>query len=206
MRSNEKSRAESQKRAMKSVKVKEKPKELKVSEQKVKEKKVQKQKVKLSQGQKERLRKKRKKAREYLERILSSDTTSKTEKSYDKSSCSPKNDKSSKTNSSDANLRTEWSVKKGKVPGNDLDSSKSKEPCSGDDSDSSKSEEPPVELKSENSVPTMDDINFPPLRAENYKQKVDEVEISNQSFSDKKDFDVEKAFNPNVLNIFWKNG
>ncbi|MFS7953361.1 hypothetical protein Hanom_Chr07g00617641 [Helianthus anomalus] len=50
----------------------------------------------------------------------------------------------------------------------------------------------------------MDDINFPPLRAENYKQKVDEVEISNQSFSEKKDFDVEKVFNPNVLNIFGK--
>ena len=55
MRSNERSRAVSQKRVMKSVKVKEKPKELKVSEQKVKEPKVQEKKVKLSQGQKDRL-------------------------------------------------------------------------------------------------------------------------------------------------------
>ncbi|KAJ0520114.1 hypothetical protein HanIR_Chr10g0455801 [Helianthus annuus] len=40
---------------------------------------------------------------------------------------------------------------------------------SGDESDSSKSEEPQVELKGGNSVPSMDDVNFPPLRAENLK-------------------------------------
>ncbi|KAJ0743502.1 putative transcription factor interactor and regulator CCHC(Zn) family [Helianthus annuus] len=202
MRSNGRSRAVSQKRVMKSVKVKEKPKELKVSEQKVKEPKVQEKKVKRSQGPKDRLRKKRKKAREYLEKILSSDATSKTEKSSDKSSCSSKDDKSSKTNSSDANLRTEWSVKKGNVPGDEFVSSEIKEPCSGDDSDSSTSEEPQVELKSENSVPPMDDTNFPPLRAENSKQKVGKVKISN--YSEKKEFNVEKAFNNKVKNIFGK--
>ncbi|KAF5782171.1 putative transcription factor interactor and regulator CCHC(Zn) family [Helianthus annuus] len=80
---------------------------------------------------------------------------------------------------------------------------KSDDSC-GDESDSSKSEEPQVELKSENSVPPMDDVNFPPLRTENFKQKVGKVEISNQFFSEKKEFDVEKAFNPKVQNIFGK--
>ena len=75
---------------------------------------------------------------------------------------------------------------------------------SGDESDSSKSEEPQVEMKEENSVPTMDDVNFPPLSNGNLKQKIGKVEISNQFFSDKKEFDVEKAFNPKVLNIFGK--
>ncbi|KAJ0615857.1 putative transcription factor interactor and regulator CCHC(Zn) family [Helianthus annuus] len=102
MRSNERSRAVSQKRVMKSVKVKEKPKELKVSEQKVKEQKVQKQKVKLSQGQKDRLRKKRKKAREYLERILSSGSSVGKYKSSDEST--PSIAKLSKTNSSDTQV------------------------------------------------------------------------------------------------------
>ncbi|KAJ0843129.1 putative transcription factor interactor and regulator CCHC(Zn) family [Helianthus annuus] len=75
---------------------------------------------------------------------------------------------------------------------------------SGDESDSSKSEEPQVELKREQSVPTMDDANFPPLWTEHLKQKVGKVKISNQFFSEKKEFDVEKAFNPTVQNIFAK--
>ncbi|MFS7950869.1 hypothetical protein Hanom_Chr07g00588251 [Helianthus anomalus] len=50
----------------------------------------------------------------------------------------------------------------------------------------------------------MDDENFPPLRAENFKQKVGKIEISNQFISEKKEFDVEKAFNPTVQNIFRK--
>ncbi|MFS7947607.1 hypothetical protein Hanom_Chr06g00550241 [Helianthus anomalus] len=50
----------------------------------------------------------------------------------------------------------------------------------GDESDSSKSEEPQVEIKSDDSVPPMDDVNFPPLRTEILKSKVGKVEISNQ--------------------------
>ncbi|MFS8027760.1 putative transcription factor interactor and regulator CCHC(Zn) family [Helianthus anomalus] len=61
---------------------------------------------------------------------------------------------------------------------------------SGDESDSTKSEEPQVDVKIENSVPPMDDVNLPPLRAENLKSK--------------KEFDVEKAFNGNVKKIFGK--
>ncbi|KAF5822208.1 putative transcription factor interactor and regulator CCHC(Zn) family [Helianthus annuus] len=74
----------------------------------------------------------------------------------------------------------------------------------GDEYDSLKLEEPHVELKSEKSVPPMDDVNFPPLRAENLKSKVGKVEISNQFYSEKKEFDVEKAFNGKVKNIFGK--
>ncbi|KAJ0498132.1 hypothetical protein HanHA89_Chr13g0518991 [Helianthus annuus] len=135
MRLKRRSRDESHGKMKKSVKVEEKPKEQKKKEQK----------VKLSQGQKDRLRKKRKKAREYLERILSSDTTRKSDNSSDKLFCSPKNDQPSKTNSSNTNLRTEERVKKEKVvnqkinkskkvrfslPGDEFDSSKSKEPRS----------------------------------------------------------------------------
>ncbi|KAJ0734074.1 putative transcription factor interactor and regulator CCHC(Zn) family [Helianthus annuus] len=75
---------------------------------------------------------------------------------------------------------------------------------SGDESDSSKSEEPQVEVKSDNSVPPMDDVNFPSLRAENLKSKVGKVEISNQFYSEKKEFDVEKAFNGKVKHIIGK--
>ncbi|MFS7897994.1 hypothetical protein Hanom_Chr00s014892g01753861 [Helianthus anomalus] len=50
----------------------------------------------------------------------------------------------------------------------------------------------------------MDDANFPPLSNGNLKQKIGKVEISNQFFFEKKEFDVEKAFNPKVLNIFGK--
>ncbi|KAJ0836790.1 hypothetical protein HanRHA438_Chr16g0770971 [Helianthus annuus] len=50
----------------------------------------------------------------------------------------------------------------------------------------------------------MDDINFPPLRAENFKSKVGNVEISNQFYSEKKEFDFDKAFIGNVKKIFGK--
>ncbi|KAJ0847006.1 putative transcription factor interactor and regulator CCHC(Zn) family [Helianthus annuus] len=96
-----------------------------------------------------------------------------------------------------------WIVKKsGDSSSNDSDSSKSEELSSGDESDSTKSEEPQVEVKSEKSVPTVDDVNFPPLRAENFKKKIGKAEISNQFYYDKKVFDVEKAFNPKVKHIF----
>ncbi|KAJ0789584.1 putative transcription factor interactor and regulator CCHC(Zn) family [Helianthus annuus] len=75
---------------------------------------------------------------------------------------------------------------------------------SGDESDSTKSEEPQIVLKEENLVPPMDDENFPPLRAENFKTKVGKVKISNQFYSEKKEFDVEKVFNGNVKKIFGK--
>ncbi|MFS7911116.1 putative transcription factor interactor and regulator CCHC(Zn) family [Helianthus anomalus] len=78
-RSNDRLRANSQKMAKK-IPVKVKPKE-----QKVQEPKVQETKVKLSQGQKDRLRKKRKKAREYLEKILSSGSSVGKNKSSDES-------------------------------------------------------------------------------------------------------------------------
>ncbi|KAJ0846898.1 putative transcription factor interactor and regulator CCHC(Zn) family [Helianthus annuus] len=176
MRSKERSRAKSQKMVKKPVK--EKPKEQKVPETK----------VKLSQGQKDRLRKKRKKAREYLEKILSSDTTGKADKSSDKSSCSPKNDQSSKTDSSDTNLRTKGVLKKEKVvnqkinktkkvkfslPGDEFVSQETKEPCSGNESGSPKPEEPFVEVKIENSGLTMDDAIFPPLLNKNSKSPKD---------------------------------
>ncbi|KAJ0613912.1 putative transcription factor interactor and regulator CCHC(Zn) family [Helianthus annuus] len=74
----------------------------------------------------------------------------------------------------------------------------------GDESDFTKSEKPQFVLKEENSVPPMDEVNFPPLRAENLKSKVGKVEISNQFYSEKKEFDVEKAFSGNVIKIFGK--
>ncbi|MFS7977453.1 hypothetical protein Hanom_Chr10g00904131 [Helianthus anomalus] len=135
--------------AKKPVKVKEKPKEQKVQEKK----------VKLSQGQKNRLRKKRKKVREYLERILSSGSPVGSNKSSDESIHSTA--KSSKTNSSDTNLRTK--EKKEKVIGDESDVSKLDKPRSGDESGSSRPEEPLVEVKSEDSVLTMNDENFPSL-------------------------------------------
>ncbi|KAM0025509.1 putative transcription factor interactor and regulator CCHC(Zn) family [Helianthus debilis subsp. tardiflorus] len=75
---------------------------------------------------------------------------------------------------------------------------------SGDESDSTKSEEPRDEKKVEKPDPTMNDENFPPLRVENFMKKVGRVEISNQIYSDKKKFDVEKAFNGNVKRMFGK--
>ncbi|KAF5810292.1 putative transcription factor interactor and regulator CCHC(Zn) family [Helianthus annuus] len=105
-----------------------------------------------------------------------------------------------------ANLDNQkWVVKRSDdSSSNDSDSSKSEELSSGDESDSTKSEEPQIEPRVEKLVSPMDDANFPPLRAENFKQKVRKVEISNQFFSEKKEFDVEKAFNPTVHNIFGK--
>ncbi|KAJ0624743.1 putative transcription factor interactor and regulator CCHC(Zn) family [Helianthus annuus] len=98
-----------------------------------------------------------------------------------------------------------WVVKKSdNGSSKDSDSSKSEELSSGDESDSTKSEEPQVEEKGEKSVPTVDDVNFQPLRAENFKKKVGKIEISNQFYFDKKEFDVEKAFNPKVKHIFGK--
>ncbi|KAM0035510.1 putative transcription factor interactor and regulator CCHC(Zn) family [Helianthus debilis subsp. tardiflorus] len=105
-----------------------------------------------------------------------------------------------------ANLDNQkWVVKKsGDSSSDDSDSSKSEELSSSDESDSTKTEEPQIESKGEDSVLAMDDAKFLPLRAENFKQKIDKVEISNQFFSEKKEFDVEKAFNPTVQNIFGK--
>ncbi|KAJ0557036.1 putative transcription factor interactor and regulator CCHC(Zn) family [Helianthus annuus] len=98
-----------------------------------------------------------------------------------------------------------WVVKKSDDSfSDDSDSSKSEKLSSDNEADFTKSEEPQVESKGEKSVPPMDDANFPPLRVENFKQKVRKVEISNQFFSEKKEFDVEKAFNPKVKHIFGK--
>ncbi|KAM0057529.1 putative transcription factor interactor and regulator CCHC(Zn) family [Helianthus debilis subsp. tardiflorus] len=69
-KSSEILRVNSQKVAKIPVKVK--PQEQKVLKPKVQGQSIQEKKVKLSQGQKDRLRKKRKKARDYLENILSS--------------------------------------------------------------------------------------------------------------------------------------
>ncbi|KAJ0484226.1 putative transcription factor interactor and regulator CCHC(Zn) family [Helianthus annuus] len=197
-RSNDRLRANSQKMAKK-IPVGVKPKELKASgqnvkEQKVKKPKVQETKVKLSQGQKDRLRKKRKKAREYLERILSSGSLDRSNKSSDEST--PSAVKTRKKNSSDTNLGTKEEKKKEKVGdesdvpksdkppyGDESVSSETKEPHVGDESDSLKSdkpksgndsgmvklEEPCVEVKIENSSLTMDEKNFPPLLNKNSK-------------------------------------
>ncbi|MFS7953357.1 putative transcription factor interactor and regulator CCHC(Zn) family [Helianthus anomalus] len=107
-RSNERSRVASQKVARIPVKVK--PQEQKVLKPKVQEQSIPEKKVKLSQGQKDRLRKKRKKAREYLQKILSSDSPNRKSKSSDESISSIA--KSSKTDSSDTNLRTKEEKKK----------------------------------------------------------------------------------------------
>ncbi|KAJ0477461.1 putative transcription factor interactor and regulator CCHC(Zn) family [Helianthus annuus] len=91
-----------------------------------------------------------------------------------------------------------WVVKKSiDSSSDDSDRSKSEELFSGDESDPTKSEEPHVEENGEKSVPTVDDENFPPIRAENFKRKIGKVEISNQFYSNKKVFDIEKAFNLN---------
>ncbi|KAM0061776.1 putative transcription factor interactor and regulator CCHC(Zn) family [Helianthus debilis subsp. tardiflorus] len=74
----------------------------------------------------------------------------------------------------------------------------------GDESDSTKSVEPQVEVKEEKSVPSKDDVEIPSLKFEDIKQKVGKVEISNQFFSDQKEFDIEKVFNGNVKKMFGK--
>ncbi|KAJ0842704.1 putative transcription factor interactor and regulator CCHC(Zn) family [Helianthus annuus] len=168
-KSSERLRVNSQKTAKIPVKVK--PQEQKVLKPKVPKQSTLEKKVKLSQGQKDRLRKKRKKAREYLEKILSSDSQNRKSKSSDESISSIA--KSSKTDSSDTNLRTkEEKKKKGKV-GDESDRSKSDKPPSGNDSGSLKPEEPLVEVKKENSGLAMDDANFPPLLNKNSKSPKD---------------------------------
>ncbi|KAJ0610570.1 putative transcription factor interactor and regulator CCHC(Zn) family [Helianthus annuus] len=98
-----------------------------------------------------------------------------------------------------------WVVKKVvESSSDDSDRSKSEELSSGDEFDSTKSDEPQVEVNGDKSVPTVDDENFPSLRAKNYKKKIGKLEISNQFYSDKQDFDVEKVFNPKVKHIFGK--
>ncbi|KAJ0578660.1 putative transcription factor interactor and regulator CCHC(Zn) family [Helianthus annuus] len=104
-----------------------------------------------------------------------------------------------------------WVVKKvAESSSDDSDRSKSEELSSGYESDSTKSDELQVVLKSEailkdeKSVPIVNDEDFPSLRAGNYKKKIGKVEISNQFYNDKQDFDVEKVFNPKVKHIFGK--
>lgn len=90
-----------------------------------------------------------------------------------------------------------WVVKKSEnSSSNDSDLSKSEELFSSDESDSSKSEEPQVKIKEENSNLQMDDVNFPPLRNKNYKQKVGKVEISNQFFSEIRNLMLKKPLTP----------
>ncbi|MFS7910519.1 putative transcription factor interactor and regulator CCHC(Zn) family [Helianthus anomalus] len=168
-KSNERLRVNSQKMAKIPVKVK--PQEQKVLKPKVQEQSTQEKKVKLSQGQKDRLRKKRKKAREYLDKILSSGSPDRKNKSSDESTSSAA--KSSKMNSSDTNLRTKKEEKKKKMVGDESDRSKSDKSPAGNDSGSSKPEEPLVEVKKENSGLMMDDENFPPLLNKNSKSPKD---------------------------------
>ncbi|KAJ0581454.1 putative transcription factor interactor and regulator CCHC(Zn) family [Helianthus annuus] len=104
-----------------------------------------------------------------------------------------------------------WIVKKvGESSSDDSDRSKSEELSSGDETDSIKSVEPHVDSnceavsKNENSVPIVNDEEFPLLRAENYKKKIGKVEISNQFYHDEQEFDAEKVFNPKVKHIFGK--
>ncbi|KAJ0939386.1 putative transcription factor interactor and regulator CCHC(Zn) family [Helianthus annuus] len=104
-----------------------------------------------------------------------------------------------------------WVVKKSvESSSDDSDRSKLEELSSGDETDSIKSVEPQVVskceavLKDEKSVPIVNDEEFPSLRAENYKKKISKVEISNQYYNDKQEFDAEKVFNPKVQHIFGK--
>ncbi|KAF5798421.1 putative transcription factor interactor and regulator CCHC(Zn) family [Helianthus annuus] len=69
----------------------------------------------------------------------------------------------------------------------------------GDESGSTKPEEPQVEVKD-----SVNDDEFPSLEFEKVKQKVGKVEISDQFYYEKTEFDVEKTFNGNVKKIFGK--
>ncbi|KAJ0922544.1 putative transcription factor interactor and regulator CCHC(Zn) family [Helianthus annuus] len=69
----------------------------------------------------------------------------------------------------------------------------------GDESGSIKPEEPQVEVKI-----LVNDDDFPSLKFEEVKQKVGKVEISNQFYTEKTKFDVEKTFSGNVKKIFGK--
>ncbi|KAJ0431137.1 putative transcription factor interactor and regulator CCHC(Zn) family [Helianthus annuus] len=75
---------------------------------------------------------------------------------------------------------------------------------SDNESDSIKSEESSVEKIVENSVPEMNNESFPQLSKENLKLKVGKIEISDQFFAGKKEFDAEKTFNGKVKHIFGK--
>ncbi|MFS7916703.1 hypothetical protein Hanom_Chr03g00180441 [Helianthus anomalus] len=66
-----------------------------------------------------------------------------------------------------------------------------------------KSEESSVEKNKKDSVPELNDENFP-LSKENLKLKVGKTEISDQFFTGKKEFDAEKVFNGKVKHIFGK--
>ncbi|KAJ0694193.1 hypothetical protein HanPI659440_Chr15g0606051 [Helianthus annuus] len=69
----------------------------------------------------------------------------------------------------------------------------------GDESGSRKPEEPQVEVKI-----SVNDDEFPSLKFEEVIKKVGKVEISNQFYTEKTKFDVEKTFNGNVKKIFGK--
>ncbi|MFS7962497.1 hypothetical protein Hanom_Chr08g00727311 [Helianthus anomalus] len=69
------------------------------------------------------------------------------------------------------------------------------ETSSDNESDSSKSEESSVLSSDENSFPEMNDDNFPPFSKENLKLKVGKIEISDQFFPSKEEFDAETTFN-----------
>ncbi|KAJ0442924.1 putative transcription factor interactor and regulator CCHC(Zn) family [Helianthus annuus] len=74
----------------------------------------------------------------------------------------------------------------------------------GYETGSTKPEEPQVEKKEEKSVYSVDDDEFPSLKFEKVQQKVGKVEISDQFYSEKTEFDVEKTFNGNVKKFFGK--
>ncbi|KAJ0864799.1 putative transcription factor interactor and regulator CCHC(Zn) family [Helianthus annuus] len=69
----------------------------------------------------------------------------------------------------------------------------------GDESGSTKPEEPQVKKKI-----SVNDEEFPSLKFEEVKKKVGKIEISNQFYKEKNEFDVEKTFNGNVKKIFGK--
>ncbi|KAF5802893.1 putative transcription factor interactor and regulator CCHC(Zn) family [Helianthus annuus] len=69
----------------------------------------------------------------------------------------------------------------------------------GNESGSTKPEEPQIEVKD-----SVNDEEFPSLKFEEIKQKIGKVEISNQFYTEKTEFDVEKTFNGNVKKIFGK--
>ncbi|TKW72290.1 MAG: hypothetical protein DI543_27440 [Bradyrhizobium icense] len=107
--------------------------------------------------------------------------------------------------------KQKWVVKKGgESSSDDSDRLKSEELSSGDETNSTKSVEPQVvskceaDVKDEKSVPIVNDEEFPLLLAENYKKKIGKIEISNQFYNDKQEFDAEKVFNPKVKHIFGK--
>ncbi|KAF5755650.1 putative transcription factor interactor and regulator CCHC(Zn) family [Helianthus annuus] len=90
-----------------------------------------------------------------------------------------------------------WVFKKsGNSSSDDSDRSKSEELSSGDESDSTKSEEPQVEENGEKSVPTVDDENFPPLRAENFKKKIGKLRLQTNFILTKKFLMLKSSLTP----------